>query len=111
MMKQYIIDEIRIYDYEKIKNHLDARLGPAELDNIYWLPLGPSLHTDIQAAHRECHPLYFALELNTDSIAAEFLVRTKNRVRCDCIGNATQAQAAWLIEFVDSVFEKLEIPC
>ncbi len=110
-MKLYIIDEIRIHDHQKIKDYLDAHLGPAEMGNIYWLPVDPSLFTELQAAHTDCHPLYFALELNTDSIAAEFLVRTRNRLRCDCIGNATRSQRDWLMDFMDSIFEKLEILC
>lgn len=110
-MKQYVIDEIRIHDYQKIRDYLDAQLGPAEMGNIYWLPLDPSLYADLQAAHHECHPLCFALELNENSLSAEFLVRTKNRIRCDCIAHATCAQRDWLMAFMDSIFETLEIPC
>ena len=39
----------------------------------------------------------------------ELLVRTKNRVRCDCIAYADEKQFVWLIQYIDAVFEKLDI--
>jgi hypothetical protein len=81
-MKQYVIDEIRPEDHHKIEQYLDASYGPVEMGGIYWVP-----------------------------IAAEVLneVRTKNRIRCACIGYASGDQQIWIMEVVDAIFEKLDI--
>jgi len=42
-------------------------------------------------------------------LACELLVRTKNRMRCDCIQYATANQRNWLIELIDNMFSRLEI--
>ena len=108
-MKQYVIDELRPDDYKKLKAHLDENFNPSDIDGIYWIPLDQENLTDIQAEHTECQPFYYAIELNPDILACELLVRTKNRVRCDCISYATEKQLSWLIRFLDGILDKLEI--
>ena len=108
-MKQYVIDELRPADHGKIKAYLEAQFGPAEMGGIYWIPVEPSLHSETQASHAACHPLFFALELSETALTAELLVRTKNRIRCDCICYATEDQFLWLIRVMDAIFERLEI--
>jgi hypothetical protein len=109
-MKQYVIDELRPGEYERIKNHLEAACGPAELSGIFWLALDPSVYTEIQAAHTECQPFYAALRLSEQAVAVEFLIRTRSRVRCDCMAYATAAQTAWLMERLDAMLAELGIP-
>ena len=108
-MKQYVVDEIRLADHDKIKTYLDKTFGPAEMGSIYWLPVDAELLSDKQKAHVECQPFYLALELEEDRLACELLVRTRNRVRCDCIAYATEHQRNWAVNVVDAVFERLEI--
>lgn len=108
-MKQYVIDEVRPADHEKLKAYLDGHFGPAEMGSIYWIPVDPSLYDETQGAHADCQPLYFAVELTGTALIVELLVRTKNRVRCDCIRYATEAQFLWLIRVMDAIFEKLEL--
>ena len=108
-MKQYVIDELRPADQKKIKEYLDAHFGPAEMGDIYWIPVEPSLYTETQACHADCHPLYFALELDEAALTVELLVRTKKKIRCDCICYATADQFLWLVRVVDAIFERLEI--
>jgi len=108
-MKQYVIDELRPQDHEKIKEYMDSHFGPADMGNIYWIPVDTILYDPLQASHQKCHPLYFAVQLNPVSFVAELLVRTKNRIRCDCIAYATEDQFLWLIRFIDAIFEKLEV--
>jgi hypothetical protein len=108
-MKQYVIDELRPADQEKIKKYLDAHFGPAEMGGIYWIPVDAPLYNETQAAHAECHPLYFAVELGETALTAELLVRTKNKIRCDCICYATPDQFLWLVRVMDAIFERLEI--
>ena len=108
-MKQYVIDEIRPEDYKEIKAYLESSLGKPELGNLYWLPLIEEVLTPKQALHESCQPLCVALELEPERLACELLVRTRKRVRCDCIGYATEAQRNWIVGSVDAFFEKLGI--
>lgn len=104
-----MIDELRIQDYEKLKAYLDDNFNSSEVDGIYWIPLDQDILTDVQAEHTECQPFYFAVDLEENLMACELLVRTKNRIRCSCIGYATENQRNWFIRFVDAIFDDLEI--
>ena len=108
-MKQYVIDELRPEDYQKIKGYLDNHFGPPDMEEIYWVPLDVSLYTKDQKVHTSCHPLYLVIHLEPSSLAAELLVRTRNRVRCDCIRYVNEEQMNWFILFVDSIFSRLDI--
>ena len=108
-MKQYVIDELRPADHQRIKDYLDAHFGPADMGTVYWIPLEPTIYTPDQQRHKKCHPLYLAIALTSEAVSLELLVRTKNRIRCDCIRYADQEQMRWAIGFVDAIFEKLEI--
>jgi hypothetical protein len=100
---------LRPGDYQKIKGYLEDHFGPSELGELYWIPLEPSLYDNDQGAHADCHPLYLVIHLEPSRLAAELLVRTRNRIRCDCIRYASEEQLSWFIAFVDSMFSKLEI--
>ena len=108
-MKQYVIDEIRYEDYKEIKAYLDSNLGEPELGNLYWWPLTEKVLTPMQASHESCKPMYVALELDPEKFTCELLVRTRQRIRCDCIGYATETQRNWIIDSIDAIFEKLGI--
>lgn len=108
-MKQYVVDEIRAPDYEKIKAYLDREFGPPEMESIYWIALPETLEDEVQRTHGSCRPYYIALDLLPERLACELLVRTKSRIRCDCMGYATEPQRNWIIGVVDAMFEKLEI--
>lgn len=108
-MKQYIIDELRPDDYRKIKDYLDENFKSSDVDGIYWIQIDHNLLTKVQAQHGDCQPFYFAVDLEPNLIAFEFLVRTRNRVRCNCMEYATEQQRNWLIRFADSIFERFNI--
>ena len=108
-MKQYVIDELRPEDYNKIKKYFDETYGSAEMGGIYWVPIAIEVLTEIQHEHTDCQPFYFAIDLGEDRLALELLVRTKNRIRCDCIGYASKDQRNWIMGALDAIFEKLEI--
>ena len=108
-MKQYVIDELRLPDYKALKTYLDEQFGPSEMEGIYWIPVANDTLTDIQSAHTECQPQYVAVDLDENRLACELLVRSKNRVRCDCIHYATENQRNWLIGLIDNIFERLQI--
>ena len=109
IMKQYVIDELRYQDYEKIKTYLDESFGESDLEGIYWLPLDPEILTEVQAAHTTCQPYYFVIDLAPERLSCELLMRTRSRIRCDCISYANERQRNWIIKALDAVLEKLEI--
>ena len=108
-MKQYVIDELRPADYEKIKSYLSETFEASALDGIYRVPVDQEMLSDVQVEHIECQPFYFAIDLEPNLLACELLVRSKNRMRCNCIGYATDEQRDWILRFVDTIFERLEI--
>ena len=108
-MKQFIIDELRPADYEKLKKFLDIQYDVSAIEGIYWLPIAPEVLSGIQIKHIDCQPFYFAIDLEPDRIIFELLVRTKSRVKCACIGYATENQCTWLIRQMDDIFAQLEI--
>ncbi len=108
-MKQYIIDELRPGEYEKIKTYLDENVGFSKMNGIYWIQLDENILTDIQAKHKECQPFYFAIEIEPDRVSCELLVRSRSTIKCNCTSYATESQRNWIIQFADVMFEKLEI--
>ncbi|MDL1963367.1 MAG: hypothetical protein LWW98_03340 [Deltaproteobacteria bacterium] len=108
-MKQYIVDELRLGESEKIKTYLDENAGHSKMDGIYRIELDKNILADIQAEHKECQPFYFAINIKPASVSCELLVRSRNIIRCNCISYATEAQRNWIIQFIDSMFTKLEI--
>jgi hypothetical protein len=108
-MKQYVIDELRPNDHQRIKRFLEEKYGASQLNGIYWLPLDPGLYSGTQSAHTECQPYYFALDLGPTRLSCELLVRTKSRMRCPCMGYASVAQRNYLIDTVDTCFDALDI--
>ncbi|HUT42914.1 MAG TPA: hypothetical protein VMW95_01155 [Desulfobacterales bacterium] len=108
-MKQYVIDELRPKDYELVKAYLEKNFSSSDVNGIYWIQLDQNILTRIQAEHTDCQPFYFAVDLESNLITFELLIRTKKRIRCDCMGYATEKQRNWLIHLADSIFDKLEI--
>jgi hypothetical protein len=109
IMKQYVIDEIRIEDYKQIKDFLENKYGESELGGIYWIPVDEAQLTPLQSSHQSCQPFYVALDLEPDRLCCELLIRTKQHVRCDCMGYADEKQRNWIISSVDKMFKELEI--
>lgn len=108
-MRQYVIDELRPENHKKIKQYLEETYGSAEMAGIYWVPLSTEVLTKTQLEHSDCQPFYFAVDLDQNRFALELLVRTKNRVRCACIGYASKAQRDWILDKMDSIFSQLNI--
>ena len=108
-MKQYLIDELRLEDHAKIKAYLDETLKTSPMSGLYWIPLAEDLLTGDHTTHTECGPHYFSLELQTDRIACELLVRAEQSIRCNCICYASKELRNWLIDYIDAILEKLEI--
>ena len=108
-MKQYVIDELRPADFEKIKAYLDAHFSVPTFPGLYWVDIEKDRLSELQKKHQTCQPHYFALELLPERLCCELLVRSREKIRCNCIQYATKNQRDWLVEVMDAIFEKLEI--
>ncbi len=107
-MKQYVIDELRYEDHEKIKAYLDENYQLSRIEGIYWIPIDEELLSEVQTQHRECQPFYFALNLEQNYLACELLVRASEKIRCNCICYANEKQRNWLIALIDAILEKMD---
>ncbi len=108
-MKQYVIDELRHNDLEKIKNYFKANSKLSSIDVIYWVFLPDDILTDLQKGHVECQSYYFAVNIEKNYLSCELLVRSEKVMRCSCIGYATKQQYDWIIEYLDLILLKLNI--
>lgn len=109
VMKQYVLDGLRLEDYHKLKAYLDEHLASSPLGGIYWLELDPDILTDIQKEHAECSPHVFALMLEETYLSCELLVRIKKNIKCECMAYADKTQRDWLVDQADTILEKLDI--
>jgi hypothetical protein len=109
IMKQYVIDQLRLEDYDALKRYLDEHFDGSGVGGLYWIPVDPEIYGNVQKAHADCHPFYFAVELTEDRMSCELLVRTTRRMRCDCVAYANTSQRNWIIDAMDAILEKLEI--
>jgi hypothetical protein len=110
-MKQYLIDELRPDEHLKIKKYLDEKYATTVFNGLHWIQLEQTQYTKIQTEHTECQPFYVALNLEPSLLTCELLVRTQNRLRCACMGYATEKQRNWLFRLVDDMFDQLKIKC
>jgi len=108
-MKQYVVDELRPGDYDRLKEYLNENLEFTGFDDLYRIPIDEAMLTSTQASHNHCKPLYFTLILTPESLTCELLVRTGTRIKCNCMGYATISQRNWVVEWVDNVFRELDI--
>lgn len=108
-MKQYVIDELRLHDYEKVRDCLDKSCVPGGIEGVYWLPVPEELLTDEQRSHDSCKPYRLGLELYEDHLSCGLLVRATGNIRCHCIAYANKAQRDWLIETLDAMMEKIGV--
>ncbi|MFO7752095.1 MAG: hypothetical protein R6V41_03120 [Desulfobacteraceae bacterium] len=108
-MKQYVIDGLQPEELKTLKSYLDRKLETTPIAGTYWLELDRRVLGPMQKDHEQCGPHVFALVLEQDSLLCEFLVRIKNKIKCDCMGYANRDQREWLIETVDSMFTELNI--
>jgi hypothetical protein len=108
-MKQYVVDELRPGEADKITGYLNKAFGPPEFSSLFWIPVPEAILSPVQAGHKSCQPFYFVVDVNESQLSCELLVRTRSVIRCNCIGYADRRQRDWLLSYIDSVFEQLEI--
>ena len=108
-MKQYVVDQLRPAEFQKIKAYLDPTYPAGGIDGVYWIPIAENILTPEQAGHPGCHPLCIAVVLGSDRLSCELLLRTQKKIRCRCMAYATETQRNWVIQWIDELFEKLGV--
>jgi hypothetical protein len=108
-MKQYVIDQLRTSDYEKILGYLEKNTESTAIEGIYWANLPAELYSVIQTEHSNCQPYYFAINLNWNDVAFELLIRSRQVIRCGCIAYATPQQRDHIIHFADRMIVELQL--
>lgn len=108
-MKQYVIDQLRESDHEEILNFLNKHTEKTALEGLYWVDLPKDLYTAIQSEHKDCQSFYFAVNLTLNSISFEFLIRSRQIIRCNCISYATPRQRDYIMQFADGMLDRLNL--
>ncbi len=108
-MKQYVVDELRPRDVEKVRKFLEDNAAPAPLTGLYRLELPQKMLGDDQKGHEECGPHYFSVNLGDSYVRFELLIRCTEKIRCTCIAYATHAQREHIIGYADEMLELLNI--
>ena len=108
-MKQYVIDQLRESDYEKILGFLQKNADASEFGDIFWLMLPTELYSDTQMEHRQCQPFCSAVNLSSKQVDFELLIRSRRILRCNCIRYADKKQRDYIISYADRMLEDLKI--
>jgi hypothetical protein len=108
-MRQYLLDELGPREMEAIRTYLTERATPSALDEIFWLEIPKDLLSPVQWEHQDCGPHYLAIEVGKDFLKFEFLVRSQNRFRCDCVEYATALQEDFLMAFARRLIQDLTL--
>ena len=108
-MRQYLLDEIRPADLPRLRDYLAEHAQASGLADVWWVDLPEDLLSPEQFAHQDCRPFRFAIELGDDFLRLEFLIRSRNTMRCSCIDYATRQQRDFIIAFADRLVEDLAL--
>jgi hypothetical protein len=108
-MKQYVIDQLRESDYEKVLAFLKNNADASEFGDIFWVMLPVELYSDIQREHKQCHPFCFAVNLSLSQVDFELLTRSRRILRCVCISYADRRQRDYIMDYADRMLEELNI--
>jgi hypothetical protein len=108
-MKQYVIDQLREDDYDKILEFLQKNGEASEFGDVFWMRLPPELYTEVQREHEKCQPFCFAVNLSLNEAAFEMLVRSRQVLRCNCIAYADARQRDYIMTYADLMLDELKI--
>ena len=108
-MRQYHLDEISRNDIPRLRDYLQEHALASSLDGIWWVDLPEDLLSPEQFAHQDCRPFRFAVELGDNFVRFEFLIRSRQTMRCACIGYAPRQQREFILAFADRLVEDLEL--
>ena len=108
-MRQYVVDELRADEVEKIKEYLDKCCDLSDMVGLYWLKIPDDILSPTQYEHKSCRPHCAAIELGDKWVKFEMLIRSRQKIRCECVSYATIQQRTFLLSFVDKLMEQTGI--
>lgn len=108
-MRQYVVDELRAKEVEKIKEYLDKYCDLSDIGGLYWLKIPNDILSPTQYEHKSCQPHCAAIELGDKWVKFEMLVRSRQKIRCECVSYATTQQRTFLLSFVDNLLDQTGI--
>ena len=111
-MRQYLLDEIGRGDLPRVRQYLKEHATASSLADIWWVDLPEDLLSPEQFAHRDCRPFRFAVEVGEKEVGDsflrfEFLIRSREKMRCTCIDYATRQQRDFILAYADRLVEEL----
>jgi hypothetical protein len=108
-MRQYVVDELRPEERERIKEYLDTYCELSDIKGLYWIRIPDDMLSSIQCEHRDCQPYCAAVELGDRFVKFEMLIRSRKKIRCKCVGFATPKQRDFLFSFIDTLINETRI--
>ncbi len=108
-MRQLLYDEISESDIKKIKRYLTKNAIASPLGDIFWINLPEELYDETQKSHKDCQPFYFAIEIGSKYLRIELLIRSRQRLHCQCIKYANKSQRDFIFDFADKLMERLKV--
>jgi hypothetical protein len=108
-MRQYLLDEIAKTDIPRVREYLNEHAQASRLEDIWWVDLQEDLLSPEQFSHHNCQPFRFAVEVGHNFVRFEFLIRSRETMRCKCIGYATRQQRDFILAFADRLVEELAL--
>jgi hypothetical protein len=108
-VRQYLLDEISRQDIPRVRAYLHEHAAASSLEDIWWVDLPEDLLSPEQFEHRGCRPFRFAVELGENFVRFEFLIRSRETMRCTCVGYATRQQRDYILAQADRLLEDLAL--
>jgi hypothetical protein len=113
-MRQYLLDEIARKDIPRVRQYLKEHALASSLTDIWWVDLPEDLLSPEQFEHQQCRPYRFAVEVGEPEVGDSFvrfemLIRSRETMRCSCLGYATRQQRDFILAYADRLVEKLAL--
>lgn len=109
-MRTYTIDQLEEADIAAINSRLLDLELQAGLEGVYWLPVPREMLTSKQAEHfDQCGPYCLALEVDSNAVHMELLVRGMGRIRCECLSFACEELRNHMIAYLEGMLQELGI--
>jgi hypothetical protein len=113
-MRQYQLDEIARKDIPRVRQYLNEHAIASSLADVWWVDLPEDLLSPEQFEHQQCRPYRFAVEVTEPEVGDSFvrfemLIRSRETMRCTCLGYATRQQRDFILGFADRLVEELAL--
>jgi len=109
-MRTYTIDQLEEDNIAAINSRLLDLELQAGLEGVYWLPVPKDMLTAMQTEHFEhCGPYCLALDVETNAVHLELLVRGMGRISCECLAFASEKLRNHMIAYLEGMLQELHI--